>query len=217
VSSYDELPDDMPLPVDDGGAEHLNGSPVPLMRLPATTGQNVTLQELPGRTVLFGYPMTGTPGHALPTGWDSIPGARGCTPQACGIRDSHAEFVGLQARVFGLSTQSPAEQLEACHRLHLPYPLLSDSDLALTRAWQLPTFAVDGRTLIRRITIFLVNGIVDGVLYPVFPPDRSAESALAWLREHDMGDLAREQAAQRLPPIPQRRGMPHPIPKPPVR
>jgi peroxiredoxin len=123
----------------------------------------------------------------------------------------------LQARVFGLSTQSPAEQLEACQRLHLPYPLLSDNDLALTRAWQLPTFAVDGRTLIRRITIFLVNGIVDGVLYPVFPPDRSAESALAWLREHDMGDLAREQAAQRLPPIPQRRGMPHPIPKPPVR
>lgn len=217
VRSYAELPDDLPIPVDDGAAEHLRGSPVPPLRLPATTGQDVTLHDLPGRTVLFVYPMTGTPGHALPTGWDSIPGARGCTPQACGIRDSHAEFVGLQARVFGLSTQSAADQLEAGQRLHLPYPLLSDTDLALTQAWQLPTFAVDGLTLIRRITIFLMDGVVDGVLYPVFPPDRSAERALAWLRELDMGDLARKEQAQRLPPIPQRRGMPHPIPKPPVR
>lgn len=83
----------------------------------------------------------------------------------------------------GLSSQSPAEQLEVSQRLHLPYPLLSDHDLAMARAWQLPTFSVDGLTLIRRITIFILDGVVDAVLYPVFPPDRSANAALAWLRD----------------------------------
>lgn len=210
--SYDQLPDDLPVPVDDGGAEHLIGSAVPALALPATSGHNVALHELPGRTVLFGYPRTGTPGQALSTGWDAIPGARGCTPQACGIRDSHAEFGGLDARVFGLSTQSAADQLEASQRLQLPYLLLSDSDLAMTQAWELPTFSVDGRVLIRRITIFLMNGVVDGIIYPVFPPDRSAQNALAWLREHAAADSQPGLRAPRLPPIPPRSGMPHPIP-----
>ena len=211
VSSYDELPADLPIPVDDGGAEHLIGSVVPAVWLPATGGANITIHELPGRTVLFVYPRTGTPGQALPTDWDDIPGARGCTPQACGIRDSHAEFVGLDARVFGLSTQSAADQLEASRRLQLPYPLLSDSELAMAREWELPTFSVDGLTLTRRITIFLMNGIVDGIIYPVFPPDQSAQRALAWLHEQNSAGRTSHRVDRR-PPVPQRRGMPHPIP-----
>lgn len=217
VSSYAELPHDLPVPVDDGGADHLSGSAVPPLALPATSGHNVAIHELPGRTVLFVYPRTGIPGQALPTGWDGIPGARGCTPQACGIRDSHAEFVGLAARVFGLSTQSAADQLESSQRLQLPYPLLSDSDLAMTQSWELPTFSVDGLILTRRITIFIMDGIVDGIIYPVFPPDRSAQSALAWLHERAAADSQRGQRAERLPPIPRRRGIPHPIPRRPVR
>ena len=212
VSSYDELPGDLPIPVDDGAAEHLIGSAIPALRLPATSGHDVAIHELPGRTVLFVYPRTGTPGKALPTGWDGIPGARGCTPQACGIRDSHEEFVDLDARVFGLSTQSAADQLEASRRLQLPYPLLSDSDLTLTQAWELPTFCVDGLTLIRRITIFLMDGTVDGIIYPVFPPDKSAQSALAWLGNLQATDSPTRPRPDRRPPIPPRRGMPHPIP-----
>lgn len=212
MSSHDELPDGLPVPVDEGAADHLIGSAVPALRLPATSGQEVAIHELPGRTVLFVYPRTGTPGQPLPPGWDGIPGARGCTPQARAIRDAHAEFAGLDARVFGLSTQSATDQLEVSQRLQLPYPLLSDSELTMTQAWELPTFSVGGLTLTRRITIFLMNGIVDGIIYPVFPPDQSAQSALAWLHDRAAPDSPSGQRATRLPPVPQRRGMPHPIP-----
>ncbi len=212
MNGFDELPGDLPIPVDDGAAEHLIGSAVPPLPLPATSGHDVALHELPGRTVLFVYPRTGTPGDPLPAGWDAIPGARGCTPQACGIRDSHPEFVTLDARVFGLSTQSAADQLEASQRLHLPYALLSDSELAMTRAWELPSFSVDGLTLTRRITIFLLDGIVDGLIYPVFPPDRSARSALEWLHERGPTNSAQPQQVRRGVPIQPRRGLPHPIP-----
>lgn len=199
--------------MDDGAAQQLIGSMVPAIELESTDGPDVVIQKVPGRTVLFGYPRTGTPGEPLPTDWDTIPGARGCTPQACAIRDSIDEFAALGAMVFGLSTQSPADQREAAQRLHLPYPLLSDADLALTQVWGLPTFSVDGHTLIRRITIFLTDGVVDGLIYPVFPPDRSAAEALSWLRDRPTPWPALPPG----PPIIGRTGLPHPIPAPRVR
>lgn len=206
VTGFEQLPADLPIPRDDGAAKHLPGTRAPASPLPATNGTSVRLDQLPGRTVLFVYPRTGTPGQPLPTDWDAIPGARGCTPQACEIRDSHAEFTALGVTVYGLSTQTPADQLEAAQRLHLPYPLLSDSALALTHAWQLPTFSVDGLTLHRRITLFLRDGVVDGLIYPVFPPDRSAQAALTWLTEDP------DRAGPPPPRVARRRGLPHPIP-----
>lgn len=211
VISSAQLPDDLPVPVDDGAAAHLLGSRAPALRLTATNGPAVRIDQLRGRTVLFVYPRTASPGQPLPIGWDAIPGARGCTPQACAIRDSYPDFAALNVRVLGLSSQSAADQRETARRLHLPYPLLSDSDLALARAWDLPTFSVDGLTLIRRITIFMMHGVVDGLIYPVFPLDRSAEDALAWLRGRP-GPFAVSRG--RIIP---RRGLPHPIPPPLVR
>ncbi len=133
------------------------------------------------RCVVFAYPRTGRPGVQAPSGWDSIPGARGCTPQACGFRDLAADFARADVEVFGLSTQDPDYQFEAARRLHLPYLLLSDAELALTRALRLPTFAVDGDVLLRRLTIIVHNGHIEQVLYPVFPPDAAAGVALAAL------------------------------------
>ena len=70
-------------------------------------------------------------------------------------------------------------------RLHLPYPVLSDADLELTTALRLPTFrAADGPRLIRRLTLVVRDGTIEHVFYPVFPPDRSAEPVLDWLRSH---------------------------------
>nr|WP_218123478.1 peroxiredoxin [Quadrisphaera sp. DSM 44207] len=174
------LPDDLPAPVDDGAAAHLPGAVLPPVPLRATTGGAVDLAERSRgrRLVVFAYPRTGRPGHDLPTGWDEIPGARGCTPQACSFRDLSAQFEALGVEVFGLSAQDPAYQAEAAARLHLPYALLSDEHLQLTGALRLPTFEVDGMVLLRRLTMLVEDGRVQRVLYPVFPPDRAAADAL---------------------------------------
>jgi len=174
------LPPDLPVPEDDGAADRLPGSHLPAVSLPATDGADVRLGELPGRSVVFAYPRTGRPGEQSLGGdeaWNAIPGARGCTPQACAIRDTHAQFEALGARVFGLSTQSTGDQREAAKRLHLPYPLLSDPDAALG----LPTFEVEAVTLYRRLTLIVRDGVIEQALYPVFPPDGAAEQALAAL------------------------------------
>lgn len=178
------LPEGLVAPVDDGACAHLPGLRLPALTLPSTGGAPVDLSGLPGRTVLYAYPRTGQPGQSLPTDWDVIPGARGCTPQSCAFRDHHAELAAAGARVFGLSTQGTAYQAEAAGRLHLPFPLLSDAELRFARALELPTFQVDGLTLLRRVTLILRDGIIRKVFYPVFPPDQNAAQVLAWLAEN---------------------------------
>ncbi len=134
--------------------------------------------------MVYAFPRTGRPGEALPTGWDAIPGARGCTPQSCGFRDHFAELRALGVgQLYGLSTQSRDDQREVAQRLHLPFALLSDARLELQQALTLPTFWVDGMTLLRRLTMVLDDGVISKVFYPVFPPDRSAADVVAWLRD----------------------------------
>jgi len=175
----------LPVPEDDGAARHLFGIAVADVALPSTSGGSVSLAEVPGRTVLFVYPMTGTPGVALPDGWNAIPGARGCTPHACAFRDLHDELKAAGASaVFGLSTQTLAEQAATAERLHLPFPLLSDASMALAHAMTLPTMEVAGKGMIKRLALIVDDGTVVRVFYPVFPPDRNATDVLAWLREH---------------------------------
>jgi peroxiredoxin len=178
------LPPNIPAPRDDGAARHLPGMTLPDLALPATAGPAVNLSKLAGRTVVYIYPRTGVPGVALPTGWDAIPGARGCTPQSCGFRDHFGELKKLGvAQLYGLSTQDTAYQQEAASRLHLPFAILSDEKLAFTRALKLPTFGVDGMTLLKRMAFVIDDGIISKALYPVFPPDRNAEEVIAWLQK----------------------------------
>lgn len=184
-SSFAQLPPDLPVPEDDGGADHLPGLTLPALSLPSTLGDSVDLAELArGRLVLYVYPRTGTPGEPLPEGWDDIPGARGCTPQSCAYRDGLGEFERLGAAVAGVSAQSPAEQLEFAGREHIPFPLLSDSGLELAAALGLPTFEAAGMVLYRRLTLVADAGTIVKAFYPVFPPDRDAAGALAWLADH---------------------------------
>ena len=181
------LPADLPVPEDDGAARHLSGAPVADIELPATDGSSVSLANLRGRTVVYAYPRTGEPGRpSLVPDWDRIPGARGCTPQSCGFRDHHAELRERGARVFGLSTQDTDYQREAAARLHLPFPLLSDANLAFAKAMRLPTFEVAGHTLLKRLALVIRDGHVEHVFYPVFPPDRNAEEVANWLEAHPM-------------------------------
>jgi peroxiredoxin len=178
------LPADLPVPQDDGAARHLIGMRLPSLPLEATDGSQVDLSKFPGRTVVYIYPRTGVPGRSMPEGWNEIPGARGCTPQSCGFRDHFTELKRLGvARVFGLSTQDSAYQREAVERLHLPFAVLSDERLELTRALKLPTFEVAGMTLLKRMALVIDDAVITKVFYPVFPPDKNAEEVIAWLRQ----------------------------------
>jgi len=179
------LPDDLPVPVDDGAADHLPGLDVPSIALPATDGSLVDLSALPRRTVVYAYPRTGKPGDLpLVPEWDSIPGARGCTPESRGFSDHHAELGTLGVDVLGLSTQTTDYQGEAARRLALPFPIVSDADLLLTNALRLPTMVAGGLTLFRRLTMLIDNGVIAKVWYPVFPPDTHAAEVTAWIRDN---------------------------------
>lgn len=181
-----ELPKDLPVPVDDGACDHLLGMQLPSVSLASTDGRMVDLKSLPGRSVVYCYPRTGQPDKEPPEGWNEIPGARGCTPQSCAFRDHHGELQKLGARLFGLSTQSTEYQREAVERLHLSFELLSDADLVFTRALRLPTFKVDSMILIKRLTLILLDGRVEKVFYPVFPPDKNAREVIEWLSRNPL-------------------------------
>jgi len=176
----------IPAPVDDGAAAHLVGKTIPPLGLMATDDTVVTLSALPGRSVVFAYPRTGEPGKiSLVDDWDMIPGARGCTPQTCSFRDLFAELKSAGAsQVFGLSTQDNVYQTEMASRLHLPFPVLSDEKLTLTRALDFPTMEVAGLTLIKRMALIIDDARITHVFYPVFPPDRNAGDVLAWLKDN---------------------------------
>lgn len=155
---------------------------MPSVYLPATDGTTVDLSSLPGRSVVYAYPRTGIPGIENPPGWDMIPGARGCSPQSCAFRDHFAELKTLGVnRLFGLSTQDSAYQREAAERLDLPFPILSDERLSLTGTLRLPTFQTSGMTLLKRLTLVILDGKIEHIFYPVFPPDRNASEVVAWL------------------------------------
>jgi peroxiredoxin len=186
MTTYESLPGDLPVPEDDGAAEHLPGLAMPELTLAATDGTEVDVSALgPRRTVLYLYPLSGKPGTDLPDGWDAIPGARGCTPEACGFRDHIRELreAGAQ-RVYGVSSQDTAYQSEFATRMSLPFAILSDPELRLGQLLGLPTFDAAAQRLYKRLTMIVLDGRIEHVFYPIFPPDRHAGEVASWLQSH---------------------------------
>jgi len=180
--SLDQLPTDLPIPENDGACDHLLGKRFPDIELPTTDGKLINLRKLTGYTVLYIYPMTGRPNVDLPEGWESIPGARGCTPQSCSFRDRHSEIIQF-ANLYGLSSQDTDYQQEAKSRLHLPFELLSDHSFFLKEALSLPTFTVEEIQRYKRVTLIIKDAVINKVFYPVFPPDQNADDVLDWLNQ----------------------------------
>jgi peroxiredoxin len=183
-SSLNQLPAGLPVPENDGACQHLIGLALPDLTLAASDGSAINLSHYSGWLVIYCYPMTGRPDTPLPQGWDEIAGARGCTPQSCAFRDYYQALSPYVDGVFGLSSQNSDYQAEAAQRLHLPYPLLSDSQHLWCDALQLPSFKVAGMRLIKRLTIIAHAGKIQYVFYPVFPPDQNAAEVLNWLQQH---------------------------------
>jgi peroxiredoxin len=184
VTDFSELPENLPVPRDDGAADHLPGLAAPDVTLSSTSGKHVALSALgPGRTVIYVYPLTGRPQFDLPEGWDNIPGARGCTTEACDFRDHHQDLIDTGvSRVFGLSSQGTSYQRELTERLRLPFEILSDTELRLVDALALPTFEAAGQMLFQRLTLVIHDDLIEHAFYPIFPPNHHAQEVLAWLR-----------------------------------
>jgi peroxiredoxin len=181
--NFYSLPKNLPAPQNDGACAHLEGRLLPSLSLRTTANRSIDLATITkSPTVLFFYPRTGRPDEPAPLGWDEIPGARGCTPQSCGYRDLYSEFQKLKVQVFGASTQSTEFQQELAARIHLPYEILSDEHFALTNALNLPTFTFESMRLLKRAAWFCDRGKIIKVFYPVFPPDKNAESVLQWIQ-----------------------------------
>jgi peroxiredoxin len=175
------LPPGLPVPEDDGAADHLLGTMVPQLTLDSTHGpvsMRALSQEL---LVLYVYPRSGRPGVPSLEGWDAIPGARGCTPQSLGFRDAYRRFQELGAEVAGLSAQTLDDQQEFAERNAIAYPVIADPGLKLAEALRLPTFDVEGLTLYKRLALVVEACAIAKVFYPVFPPDENAREVLAWL------------------------------------
>jgi peroxiredoxin len=172
------LPPNLPVPQDDGAADHLLGLELPDLVLESSLGR-VNVHDV---DVLYVYPRTGRPDRPLLPGWDETPGARGCTPQSCAFRDAHGELQALGVRVAGLSAQPLEEQQEFAERNRMPFPVIADPERRLGAALRLPTFEIAGLTLYKRVTLVAERARIVKVLYPVFPPDANAADVLAWLR-----------------------------------
>jgi peroxiredoxin len=186
MSTHDpySLPDDLPVPVDDGACAHLEGTTMPDVTLRATNGNDERLRRH-GLVVFYVYPKSGRPGVDMPPNWNETPGMRGCTPQSCAFRDHHGELVALGADVFGISTQDPDDQRGFAERLELPYAVLSDPDGLLQRELGLPLVDVtEGLRVYRRVTLVTRDGVITRVFYPVFPPDENAAEVVRWLQEN---------------------------------
>ena len=167
---------------------HLVGQVLPPVELPSTSGGLVRLDDAAiALAVVYCYPRTGRPDANSLGGteaWNAIPGARGCTPQSCAYRDHYQELERLGAAVYGLSTQTTDYQREAVSRLQLPFALLSDATGEFAARLRLPSFEVEGVRLLKRLTLVIRQGRILHCFYPVFPPDRDAETVITWIRDH---------------------------------
>lgn len=158
------------------------GTALPRVSLPASTGADICVAELPGRSVLIVYPWTGRPGHPNPPNWDDIAGAHGSTPELEGFRELNAEFAALDVALFGLSNQATDWQREMALRLRLPFPILSNADGRLAHSLALPSFATGGESYLKRLTLIVSSGTIEHVFYPVPDPASHAGDVLRWLR-----------------------------------
>ncbi|MFI5930736.1 MerR family transcriptional regulator [Actinoplanes sp. NPDC051494] len=160
----------------------LVGARMPSLRFYATDGKPVDLGALgAGRSIIFVFPLTGRPGVDLTNGLSEIPGARAGTEQASWVRDHHGELLRVgAARVYGLSAQPAGYQRELVHRMRLPYPLVPDPRLTLAAAIGLPTFTAGDMTLYLRLTLVVLDGVIEHIFHPISEPASHALDVMRW-------------------------------------
>ena len=183
--NFSIFPSNLLKPKQDGACEHLKNFRIPELSLPTQDGNLLKLNRADTfRLVIYCFPMTGHPDRQLPKDWNSIPGARGCTSQTCSFRDHYDELITNNALPIGISTQSVKDIKEMTTRLKVPYDVLSDEHLFFSKTLKLPTFLIEKKTYIKRLTLIVEKSVVKYFFYPVFPPDTHIKDVLNWLKKN---------------------------------
>ena len=172
-------------PKQDGACDHLLNYTIPNIALPNQDNNLLKLNRSDTfRLVIFCYPMTGQPNSPLPNNWDSIPGASGCTVQNCSFRDNYDNLIIANALPIGISTQTTRDIKEMTIRLQIPYDVVSDQDLAFSKAINLPIFSIENKIYLKRVTLIIEKSIIKKVFYPVFPVNNHIDEVLNWLNKN---------------------------------
>ena len=142
------------------------GDPAPDFALPDQTGTVRSLQDLlaDGPVVLFWYPAAMT---------------TGCTKEACHFRDIAAEFEAAGAQRVGISADAVDKQREFDEKHSLGYPLLSDEDKSVAKAYGVKRM---GPLMNKRMTFVIgTDGKLVEVISSELNMDKHADQALAAL------------------------------------
>jgi peroxiredoxin Q/BCP len=141
------------------------GDAAPDFNLPDADGDNITLESFRGkRVILYFYPAAMTPG---------------CTKQACDFRDSLSSLTAAGFVVLGVSKDKPAKLARFIERDSLTFPLLSDPELAVHRAYG----AYGEKTMYGKATV--------GVLRSTFVIDADGKIEKALYNVKATGHVAR--------------------------
>ena len=169
----------------DGACDHLLNLTIPDISLPTQDDNLLRLSRSDTfRLVIFCYPMTGRPDQPLPKNWDATPGARGCTSQNCSFRDNYDNLIKANALPIGVSTQSVIDIKEMTNRLQIPYDIVSDQGSAFSSAINLPTFSIDKKKFLKRLTLIIEKSVIKKVFYPIFSPNIHIKEVLKWLNKN---------------------------------
>lgn len=183
TEEFTKLPDNLPRPDDDGASDHLLGMTVPNFILPSTKDSALDLSKIDScYKILYFFPMISIPGENVPSsGWNDIPGARGCTPQNISISNHGDDLQKYDAISIGISTQPINELIKVSHLRNLLQPLVSDSGLEFHEKLNITTFQFEGKVVYKRLTLIVRESRIVKVFYPIFPPDKHVFEILEWL------------------------------------
>jgi len=123
-------------------------------------GHDVNLADVyaKGPTLVYFYPKAGTPG---------------CTAQACSLRDAFPDFSSDNIQVIGVSADTVEAQKKFAEEYKLPFVLLADTDLAVAKAFGVPTIPVLG--VPRRQSFIIRDGKIAWIVESAKTGDHAAE------------------------------------------
>ena len=140
------------------------GTTAPAFSVKDTNGNTVSLSDFSGKTVvLYFYPKDDTPG---------------CTKEACSFRDSYDIYQDKDVIVLGVSLDDSASHQAFTNKYSLPFPLLADTEGALTQAYD-----VDGGGYAKRVT-YVIDG--DGQIIKVYDSVKTDTHAADILADLEM-------------------------------